>query len=108
MPLASGANHAVLRRRFETDNAPFKGLDWEVEDLLSERLLSGFCQTKPAAVLEVHERTGRKHREFTSPGKHHLREFVKRHAVLEDVIEIVKLIRALHDYFHLQVDYIAC
>jgi hypothetical protein len=108
MPLASGANHAVLRRRFETDNGPFKGLDWEVEDLLSERILSAFCQTESAAVLEIHERTGRKHREFTQPGKHHLREFVKRHAVLEDVIEIVKLIRALHDYFHLQVDYIVC
>ncbi len=106
MPLASGADHAVLRRRFETDNAQFKGLDWEVEDLLSERILLAFEKALPTAVQDMHERGGRKHREFARDGKYQLHKFVKTHAVLEDVIEVVKLIRALRDYFRLQVDHI--
>lgn len=108
MPLACGADHFELRRRFETANSQFKGLDWEVEDLLSERLLLAFEKAEPAAVQIVRESGGRKHRELTRDGKFRLHKFVMAHAVLDDVTEVVKLIRALRDYFRLQVDHIRC
>ncbi len=108
MPLASGSDHAELRRRFETCNAPFKGLDWEVEDLLSEELLLAFEQKFPSSIDGVRKLNGRKHREFTRAGKKALHCFVKTEAKLEDLTEVVKLIRALHDYFRLRMDHILC
>lgn len=108
MPLAAGADHATLRRRFQEDNAPFKGMDWEIEDLLSDELLSKFDDAMPSAT--VHESTlgGRKHRDLTRDGKFELHEFVKKHARLEDVVDVVKLIRALRDYHRLPIAHIVC
>ena len=108
MPLASGSDHAVLRQRFETENAPYKGLDWEIEDLLSERLLLAFEDERPSAVEDVHECGDRTHREFTRDGKYRLHQFVTANATLEDMMEVVKLIRALRDYHRLQVNHIVC
>ncbi|HEX3485073.1 MAG TPA: hypothetical protein VHT51_08430 [Micropepsaceae bacterium] len=106
MPLACGADHATLRRRFETDNVKYKGLDWEVEDLISERLLLAFEKAEPAALQNVLEIGGREHREFTPEGKRSLHKFVGAHATLEDFTEVVKLIRALRDYLRLKYDHI--
>lgn len=108
MPLASGVGHQGLQQRFEKNNAAFKGLDWEVEDLLSESLVSAFEAEYPAAVRTTRELGGRKHRELTRDGKHHLHKFVEAHAMLSDLREIVILIRALRDYVHLQSDHIIC
>jgi hypothetical protein len=108
MPLANGADHATLRRRFEVDNAAFKGLDWEIEDLLSDQLFSKFEDIQPTATLHETVYGGRKHRELTREGKFKLHEFAKNFARLEDVMEVVKLIRALRDYHRLPVSHIIC
>jgi hypothetical protein len=97
-----------LRQRFELDNAQFKGLDWEVEDLLSERIFFDFSKLQSGAILTVQERGGRKHRELTKDGKYRLHKFVKETAVLDDLLEVVKLIRALRSYFRLKIDHIIC
>jgi hypothetical protein len=106
MPLASGSDHATLRRRFEQENNHFKGLDWEIEDLLSERIFATFQILKPQAVVKVERCGGRAHRELTRDGKRQLHQFVKETAILEDVVEVVKVIRALRDYFRLKIDHI--
>jgi hypothetical protein len=108
MPLANGADHGTLRRRFDQDNAPFKGLDWEIEDLFSDQLFSKFEDVRPAATLHELSGGGRKHRELTREGKFQLHEFVKKNACLEDLIEVVKLIRALRDYHRLPIGHIIC
>jgi hypothetical protein len=108
MPVAAGADHATLQRRFADENASFGRLDWEVEDLVSERLLTDFEAVHPGAVMHRFGGGGRTHREFTREGKFRLHEFVRKHARLEDVIEVVKLIRALRDYHRLAIDHIAC
>jgi hypothetical protein len=108
MPLAAGASHATLRQRFETENAAFSGLDWEIEDLLSDRLLSAFQKAEPTKILNARELGGRKHRDFTSAGKFQLREFAKKHASLEDCADVIRLIRALRDYHCLPIDHIRC
>ena len=108
MSPAAGADHVDLRRRIEAENAPFRGLDWEIEDLLSERILLQFENLNRGAVLHVHECGGRKHRDFSRDGKMQLHKFLPGNAGLEDVLEVVKLIRALRDYLRLKVDHIVC
>lgn len=108
MPLAAGADHATLGRRFEAENDNFKGLDWEIEDLLSERLLIAFERARPGSVVSVKAVSNRKHRNFSKEGKYHLREFAKRHAALDDMMDVVKLIRALRDYHGLPIGHIKC
>lgn len=108
MSLASGADHATLHRKFDSENASYRGLDWEIEDLLSESLLLKFEDKDPNAVIGDVVVGGRKHREFTREGKRALVEFVSRHAKIEDVVEIIKLIRALHDYHRLPISHIEC
>jgi hypothetical protein len=108
MPLAQGADHGTLRRRFETENLKYKGLDWEIEDLVSQRLLLEFSKSEPNAVNGVTEIGGREHWEFTRDGKQKLLQFVEKQAKLEDLAEIVKAICALRDYFRLKIDHIEC
>lgn len=108
MPLASGADHAELRRRFENQNSAFKGCDWEIEDFLSERLLVAFESARPSAIQGTRECGGRKHREFTRDGKFELHRFARDNCTLDDLIEVVRLIRALRDYNRLQIDHVRC
>lgn len=108
MPLASGADHTELRRRVETSNAPYRGMDWEIEDLLSERLLLSFEAMHPRAIKDIQEIGGRKHWELTRDGKMLLHDYAQKHATLHDLVDVVRLIRALRDYCFLKVDHIQC
>ncbi len=108
MPLASGADSDEVRKRFEAQNAAYRSLDWEVEDLLSDRLYKAFEKEHSAAITRVSTVAGLTHRDFTGEGKRELHNFVRNHATLDDVIEVVKLIRALRDYARLRCDHIIC
>jgi hypothetical protein len=106
MPLAAGADHATLLRRFQEDNRTFRGLDWEIEDLISEELWSKFDDAHPSATLNQQFIGGRQHRDLTRDGKFALHDFVKKYARLEDLIEVIKLVCALRDYHRLQISHI--
>lgn len=108
MPLAEGKGHSELRRRFETLNSPYRGLDWEIEDLISERLLRAFSNANPSDLIGVEPRGSFKHWEFKREGKAKLHKFVQTNAKLEDVLEVVRLIRALHDYNLLPIQHFQC
>jgi hypothetical protein len=108
MPSSSGADYGELERRFERQNAAFRGLDWEIEDLLSERLLDGFQAVRPDAIQRIRECGGRKHRDLTREGKRRLHEYVEEYALLEDLVEIVRLVRALRDYVGVRNHDIVC
>jgi hypothetical protein len=108
MPLARGDPPDVVRTRFERDNVSFRRLDWEVEDLLSQGLLDAFEVEYPTAVRRTVPCADRTHRDFTRDGKHHLHLFARDHAMLDDVTEVVRLLRALRDYLRLHVDHIVC
>jgi hypothetical protein len=51
MPFANGADGPVVERRVRDVNNDFKGLDWEIEDLLSSVLLQAFEAEYPGAVV---------------------------------------------------------
>jgi len=74
---------------------------------VAEDLLTEFERVRPGAIYATHEVNGRKHRDFTRDGKRDLHRFIINRAKLEDLSEVVKLIRALRDYFRLRINHIA-
>ncbi|TNF13004.1 MAG: hypothetical protein EP320_10520 [Rhodobacteraceae bacterium] len=101
MPASNGVLGPDLQRRAEAQNRSCAGLDWEIEDFLPEDLIRGFCNANPEALISEKEMAGRVHREFSRKGKGQLQVYVQEEALLEDMIEVVRLICALRDYLGL-------
>lgn len=104
MSLKGGADRHALEQRFQRDNEPYKDLDWEMEDLVDPTFLDLFEGEFPTAVRRRTTVSDRTHRDFTEQGKRDLVNFVHKHATLDDLSDVIKLIRALRDYGHLQSD----
>lgn len=102
MPASNGVVGPELQRRAEAQNGSCTGLDWEIEDYLPEDLIRGFCNSNPGALIREQRMAGRVHREFTRVGKGRLQRHVAEEALVEDMIEIVRLICALRDYLGLE------
>lgn len=106
MPLKNGADHRAVQQRFERANKPYKNLYWEIEDLIHPTFLDHFEEEFPTAVDNRETASDRTHRDFTKQGKQDLIKFVKQYARLDDLLDVIKLIRALRDYGHLQSNHI--
>ena len=106
MSLKTGADHRALQQRFERDNGKYKGLDWEIEDLINPVLLDLFEEDYPTAVRSRSNSADLIHRNFTEQGKRDLVKFVLAHSNLNDLLQVIRLIRALRDYGHLRIDHI--
>lgn len=102
MPASNGVLGPELQRRAEVQNRSCKGLDWEIEDFLPEDLVQGFCSANPGALIREQRMAGRVHREFTKEGKGQLKAYVKREAIMDDMLDVVRLICALRDYLGLE------
>lgn len=106
MPLKGGADHRALQQRFERDNEQCKDLDWEIEDLVNPVFLDLFEEEYPTAVRSRNNSANLTHRNFTEQGKRDLVKFVLGHSTLDDLSDVIRLIRALRDYGHLRIDHI--
>lgn len=104
MSLKGGADHRAVQQRFDRDNGPYKDLDWEMEDLIDTTFLDLFENEFPTAVRRRTSILDRTHRDFTEQGKRDLVKFVQEHATLDDLSDVIRLIRALRDYGHLRSD----
>lgn len=102
MPVSNGTLGPKLQRRAEEQNRSCMGLDWEIEDYLPEYLIRGFCNANPGALFREQKMAGRVHREFTKEGKGRLQVYVAEEALVEDMIEVIRLICALRDYLGLE------
>lgn len=87
-------------------NRPFERLDWEIEDLCSERILSAFEHAHPGSVVGRVTKGGRVHRELTRAAKPQLREFFVANATINDAVELLVLLRQLRSYMGLDYDFI--
>jgi hypothetical protein len=101
MPSSNGVLGPELQRRAESQNGSCAGLDWEIEDYLPEDLIQGFCNSNPGTLIREHRKAGHVHREFTRVGKGRLQRYVAEEALVEDMIELIRLICALRDYLGL-------
>jgi hypothetical protein len=101
MKAAANLDPSALKKQIETDNAPYKSLDWEIEDLLSETLIDGFLAERNRAVRNTSVVNGKRHRDYTADGKAQLHRFVRINAIRDDLLEVVRVLTVLRSYFGL-------
>lgn len=101
MPKTGILDPAALQRNFEKLNEPYKGLTWEVEDLIDEQLFELFLEENPSAVTREETVAGKTHRELTRDGKSRLVRFCKDYAELPNLTGMVEVLHALRHYLNL-------
>jgi hypothetical protein len=87
-------------------NVPFGRIDWEIEDLCSERIWATFTAEHPDAVISNHVAGGRRHRELLPDRKPQLRRIFLEQATFADASGFIGLLRMLRLYLGLQHDFV--
>lgn len=101
MPTTGNLDPKTLQKSFERENGSYKGLDWELEDLISEPFMQAFLADYPTSVTRTTPIGGKIHRDLTRDGKAHLHRFIKKHAMRDDLLGVIQLIKALRFYMSL-------
>jgi hypothetical protein len=101
MPTDGSVDPAALQRSFERLNEPYKGLPWELEDLVGLEFMDLFLSEHPSALIREELKSGSIHRELTRDGKSKLVRFCKDYAELQDLEKIVEVLHALRHYLNL-------
>lgn len=89
-------------------NLGYFGLDWEMEDLCSERLLARFETVCPGAVTDHKTVAGRTHREIERARKPQLLELFRAEADIQDAKGILQLLKLLRGYLGVESDFVQC
>lgn len=95
MPMVGPFDAIGLRKRFEEMNKKYGGLNWEVEDFITENFFSAFKAENSNLRISITERGGKIHRDFDVDGKARLHRFIKQNAMLADVESAVTTLRSL-------------
>jgi hypothetical protein len=98
MPVPGSLDPSDIQRTFGRHNEPYKGLDWEIEDLIPDHFTEEFCRENPWAVRRVTPCADRVHRDLTSDGKARFHRFVKMNAVHDDLQGVIQVLEALRCY----------
>lgn len=98
MPIGGSLDPLKLKLGFEERNEAYKGLSWELEDLLSTELMELFLDENPTALIREHVMSDRTHRELTRDGKSRLVRFCQTHADLASLSDLVDTLHALRYY----------
>jgi len=101
MPTFGNLDPGSLQRTFEKENELYKGLDWELEDLLPAEFVSAFLYDQPEAVSYTNSIAGKVHRDLTRDGKAHFHRFIKLHALRADIDSMIEVLKAIRFYFNL-------
>ena len=84
-----------LRVEFEKRNSAYKGLDWELEDMLRVGFVEAFCRKSSGVLRDKQEVSGRVHWEMTRKGKREIRKYIRDNAEADDLEGVVCAIRSL-------------
>ncbi|HBK05878.1 MAG TPA: hypothetical protein DDZ81_08420 [Acetobacteraceae bacterium] len=90
------------QREYDLANLPYRTLDWEIEDALSPRLLNLFDHAYPGMITHRRRAGDKIHHELTTIGKTALHRLVRREAILEDLAQIVQIVRMIRSILGLQ------
>ncbi len=101
MPKTGNLDPTALKRTSETQNLPFKTLDWELEDLINPQFMARFLAAHSTALIRANTVSGRIHRELTRDGKSQLVRYCIQHADLESVSALIEVAHALRHYLNL-------
>jgi len=102
MPIIGNLDPKTLKKTFEKINDPYKDLDWEIEDLLSEQFFNAFLTDYPDSVAKETKRRDKIHRDLTRDGKAHLHQFINKYAILKNLDAVVSNIQALRFYLSMK------
>lgn len=98
MPLTNSGDPNAIRRLVENANSAYRNLDWELEDLFPPSFLKVFDAENGSAVQRSAAMGDRTHRDLTPDGKARFHRFVKQHALISDLNEVVNAMRAIRSY----------
>ncbi|HYC45663.1 MAG TPA: hypothetical protein VED01_09295 [Burkholderiales bacterium] len=101
MPRPGNLDPRAIERAFAHANQKYKGLDWEVEDLVAPSLLEAFVAADPLAVIKSKTAEDKVHREYTRDGKARVHRYIKRYAMAEDLVDVSSTLKAFRFYLGL-------
>ena len=102
MPLSGNLDPGTMEKAFDRENAPYKGMEWEAEDLLAHEFYESFLSENPGALVRNSSKAGKVHRDLTPDGKARLHRFVKQNAIRNDIVGVVGVLKALRLYLGLK------
>lgn len=100
MPLPGNLDTGSVQRAFEKENASYKGLDWELEDLLPQSFIEAFIGDHPSAISHTTLMGEKVHRDLTRDGKAHFHRYIKQNAVHSDMNSVIHVIKAIRLYMN--------
>lgn len=101
MPKDVNPHYEHIKKSLERENAPYKGLDWEMEDYISDRIWKIFindeCANDPLLCKPkvCHDKI---HRNLNDIQKGRFYDIINNSACYEDIENIVHLIKTLRIY----------
>lgn len=101
MPRSGSLDPKALQRSFEGNNEAYKGLPWELEDLVGESLIAMFLEEHPTALVREIKAAEIVHRELTRDAKSKLVRFCNDYADLDSLKKLVDVLHALRHYMNL-------
>lgn len=102
MPLPDSLDPGTVERAVHRANAGYKGLKWELEDLLPQEFVEVFLSEHPGAVAHSTAIGNRVHWDLTRDGKARLHGFVKRNAVRDDLSGVMEVLKAVRFYLRMK------
>jgi hypothetical protein len=101
MPCLVGADPDALKRASEQQNLAYHDLDWEIEDIVSTRLMKALARKRPDAIHNRTTRGGKTHFELTRDGKREFHRLIRQNCTFTDLSGVVGVIRMLRSMFGL-------
>jgi hypothetical protein len=101
MPSTGNLDPKTLRTTFERDNVLYKGLDWEIEDLIPDQFVLAFLEEHQNFNFKETVKNGKIHRDMSPDCKAKLHQFIRNNAVHQDLEEVKKVLQALRFYLAL-------
>lgn len=98
MPSTTNRDPEGLRNCFEESNRRYKGLDWELEDLLPEALTNAFFADYPTAIIRTNRIEDKVHNDLTSDGKAKLHQFIRQNAIHSDLYSVIDVLKVFWLY----------
>jgi hypothetical protein len=102
MPATTNRDPGFIARLVQTANEQYKGIDWEIEDLLPIPFIVAFEQEYRTGIYRKSEKNGKQHHDFNADGKARFHRFVKLNAMAADLCNVVAMIRSLRSYLGLR------
>jgi hypothetical protein len=101
MPINGNLDPKTLQKAFENQNNDYKGLNWELKDLLPDHFFDALVDEYPNAVVRTTRIADKVHRDLSPDGKARLHRLVKAYASKDYLAAVINVLRALRFYMAL-------